>query len=259
MFFDSHCHLDADELARDLAHVLQRAEQAGVCHFVVPGVHPDGWPAMAQMARENPNISVAYGVHPEHAELWDDVLQKRLLELAPQGVAIGEIGLDYLLPVSRERQAEAFRAQLRLAQEVQLPVIIHCRRAFADLLTIIRQEIRGEVAGVMHAFSGSVEIAHACRQLGLLIGVAGPVTFTNAVRSRQVVRSLPLEALLLESDAPDLTPEPKRGSGNEPANLPLIAQQVADIHGASIGEVARQTTVNACQLFDLRGNSSKIV
>jgi len=174
----------------------------------------------------------------------------RLRPFAARGVAIGEIGLDYLITaVTRERQQAAFRAQLRLALEMQLPVLIHCRKAFQDLLTILREEHAERVGGVMHAFSGSPEIATECIKLGFLISISGTVTYANAVRPLEIVRQIPLDYLVLETDAPDMTPEPYRGRSNEPAFLIETARKVAEIKGISVEEIARVTTANARRLF----------
>jgi TatD DNase family protein len=181
----------------------------------------------------------------------DDTALAKLQDLAPKVVAIGEIGLDYGYDISREVQQRAFRAQLRLAVRSRLPVLLHCRRAFRDLLVILREEEVARVGGVMHAFSGSPEIALECLELGLCIGVAGPVTYENAVRPVEVVRRIPLGHLLLETDAPDLTPVPYRGCPNEPAFLVETALKVAEIKDVPLEEVARTTTANAERVFRL--------
>jgi TatD DNase family protein len=165
-------------------------------------------------------------------------------------VAIGEIGLDYTLAdVPREAQIAAFRSQLKLALKCGLPLIIHCRKAFQDLLSILMKENVQKVGGVMHAFSGSPETARACIKLGLFISVAGTVTYSSAVKPLAVVKSIPLAHLLLETDAPDMTPEPYRGRPNEPAFLVETARKVAEIKGVTMEEVAAVTTANAERLF----------
>ena len=253
MFIDTHCHLDDPSLSDRLPAVLAAASSAGVTRFIVPGVEPAGWPRSAALAREEAGVHAAFGLHPMHAALWSDRVLAELTQWLPQGVAVGEIGLDYLLEgVPRELQADSFRAQLRLAVGHGLPVLIHCRRAFRDLLAILREEHVERVGGVMHAFSGSPEVARECLGLGLSISVAGPVTYGNAVRPVEVVRQIPLERLLLETDAPDMTPEPYRGQDNEPAYLVEVARKVAAIKGVSVEEVAAVTTANAERLFLLK-------
>jgi TatD DNase family protein len=250
MLIDTHCHLDDPAIHPRLPAVLAAATAAGVDGFIVPGVSPDGWEYIARLAGGNKGVYAACGLHPMHAALFDETLVERLRPFAVRGVAVGEIGLDYLVDnVPRVRQQAAFRAQLRLAQEMQLPVLIHCRKAFQDLLTILREEHAERIGGVMHAFSGSPETARECMDLSFLIAVAGPVTYRNAVRPLEIVRQIPLDYLVLETDAPDMTPEPYRGRPNEPAFLVETARKVAEIKGIPLEEVARVTTANAERLF----------
>lgn len=251
MFVDTHCHLDDSSLAGRLPAVLARAEAAGVSRFIIPGVGPDHWDDIMRLSRQDPRICVAPGIHPLRAAACCDDSLARLEQLAADTVAIGEIGLDNTYQIPRDVQQRAFRAQLRLAVRRGLPVILHCRRAFADLLAILREERVDTVGGVMHAFSGSPEIAAECVRLGLCIGVAGPVTYDNAVRPVEVVRRTPLDQLLLETDAPDLAPVPYRGMCCEPAYLLEIARKVAAVRGIEVEEVARMTTANAERLFRL--------
>jgi TatD DNase family protein len=250
MLIDTHCHLDDPALLSRLPEVLAAAAQARVARIIVPGVGPDGWPAIAALAREVKRVHAAFGLHPMHACLSTSGLLADLARILPGAVAVGEIGLDYTLPeVPREIQQEAFRGQLRLAAGQGLPVLIHCRRAFQDLLRILREEGVERVGGVMHAFSGSPEIAWECVRLGLYISVAGTVTYENAVRPLEVVRQISLDHILLETDAPDMTPEPCRGRVNEPAFLVETARKVSGIKGVIVEEVARVTTANAERLF----------
>jgi TatD DNase family protein len=251
MLVDTHCHLDDPAFLARLPEVLSAGRRAGVAKYLVPGVGPEGWEGIARLAAAEDGIYPAFGLHPMLAGHFDGTLLERLRLFTGGAVAIGEIGLDYLVDVPRERQQAAFRAQLRLAVAAGLPVMIHCRRAFRDLLAILREEEVERVGGVMHAFSGSPEIARECVQLGLAIGVAGTVTYANAARPVEVVRQVPLEHLVLETDAPDLTPEPHRGKPNEPAFLVEIARRVAEIKGVTLEEVAAATTRNAERLFRL--------
>jgi TatD DNase family protein len=252
MLFDSHCHLDDPRLRPQLPAILAEAEAAGVTGFLVPGVAPDGWPGIAGLADEFPHILPAFGVHPMHADLVSGDTVSELRRRCRHAVAIGEIGLDYLIDYPAPKlQREAFRAQLRVAAEFGLPVLIHCRKGFPDLLEILAQERVERVGGVLHAFSGSPEIARECLRLGLHISLAGSVTYQNAVRPVAVAASLPLERLLLESDAPDLAPEPHRGGINLPKYLAATAERVAAIRGIALPELARATTQNASRLFRL--------
>ena len=252
MFIDTHCHLDDTSLRDRLGDVLAAATAVGVESFIVPGVGPEGWDDIVALAAGEPSIHAAPGIHPMCAERCSDSALRRLTELCGEAVAIGEIGLDYTCEeVSREVQQQAFRAQLRLAVANDLPVLIHCRRAFQDLLCILREEGAGRVGGVMHAFSGSPEIAAECIGLGFLISIAGTVTYGNAVRPLEVLRRTPLEHLVLETDAPDMTPEPYRERPNEPAFLVETAKKVAEIKGVPLEEVAAVTTANVERMFRL--------
>ena len=252
MYIDTHCHLDDPILFDRLPEVIGNARLAGVERFIVPGVGPDGWGKIAALADAREGIFPAFGLHPMHADLYGEAVIADLARYAEKAVAIGEIGLDYTLPeIPRELQQRAFRGQLQLAVDMGLPLLIHCRRAFQDLLRIMREERAEKVGGIMHAFSGSLETARECIGLGFAISVAGPVTYRNAVRPLELVRSIPLGHLVLETDAPDMTPEPFRGTHNEPAYLVETAEKVAEIKGISIEELAAVTTRNAERLLHL--------
>lgn len=250
MIIDTHCHLDHPSLAQRLAAVLGDARRVGVEKFLVPGVEPEGWDGIAQLAGRGGGVFAAFGLHPLLAHRCHGGLLEELEVYASGAVAIGEIGLDYGGDsVSRDEQHAALRCQLRLALRLGLPVLLHCRRAFQDLLAIIREERVREVGGVMHAYSGSLEMAREFIREGLHISVAGTITWRNAVKPLQVAAHIPLEHLLLETDAPDMTPEPHRGRDNEPAFLRLIAEKLAAVRGVSVEEVAEGTTANAERLF----------
>lgn len=248
---DTHCHLDQDIFSARLPVVLESARQAGVTRFVVPGVHPDGWERMAALARSHKGVYPAFGIHPMHAGLVDDAVLARLAEIAGSGIAIGEIGLDPSYPLPLEQQEHAFREQLRLAVSLGLPVLVHCRRAFQRTLRILRDEGGNRIGGIMHAFSGSPEMAREFIRLGFLISICGTVTWANAVRPVSLARELPPESLVLETDAPDLTPQVFRGEPNQPAYLAEVLQTVAQIRGISPGDLAAQTTQNAATALTL--------
>jgi len=250
MLIDTHCHLDAPQLQERLAAIIAAAGSCGVDRFIVPGVAPQTWGRIIALTSEDERIFAAPGVHPMHADMWSEAAGLILQQITPEIVAIGEIGLDYsagMLP--RELQQEVFRAQLKIARGASLPVIIHCRKAFADTLRILVEEQVQGLGGVMHAFSGSVETARECISLGLKIGIAGPVTWGNAVRPIKIVEEIPLQHLLLETDSPDIPPEPQRGMINEPAFLVHIARKVAEIKGVAVETVARITSENASAVF----------
>jgi TatD DNase family protein len=253
---DSHCHLDLEPLKSMLPQILQEAGAAGVQEFVVPGVHPAGWGGISAIAAETPGIFPAYGIHPMHAGTVNDRVLDQLLEVSAEGVAIGETGLDPAYTVSMELQERVFREQIRVAVRCGLPLLIHCRRAFQRVVKILREERAGRVGGIMHAFSGSVEMAHEFIRLGFAISISGTVTWNNAVKPLRVARELPLEHLVLETDAPDMTPQRYRGIFNRPAWIMETARQVAEVRGVSLGEVARTTTDNARRILRLGSGSA---
>jgi TatD DNase family protein len=245
---DTHCHLDLEPLSRDLAAVVSDAYLAGVTHFVVPGVHPDGWERMARVAREHASAFPAFGIHPMHAGLADDSTLLRLAALSSSGVAIGEIGLDPSYAVSMESQERAFRNQLRLAVSLGLPVLVHCRRAFQQTLQILKEEGARHVGGIMHAFSGSPEMAREFIRLGFAISISGMVTRDTSVKLTRLVSELPLEELVLETDAPDLTPQRYRGQTNQPAYL------METLH--AVARIKRVDALVAAELFRFRSLAS---
>ncbi|MDD2850345.1 MAG: TatD family hydrolase [Desulfuromonadaceae bacterium] len=240
--FDSHCHLNLEPLNAACLEFIREAGSVGVKGFLVPGVHPDDWPGIRSLAGEISSVQAAYGIHPMHADRANDRVFEQLREYSCHGVAIGEIGLDPHCPVSLERQELAFREQLRIAVDSGLPVLVHCRQLFQQVLNILREEHAGHTGGIMHAFSGSLEMAREFIRLGFVISICGTVTWDNAVRPLQFARQLPLEHLVLETDAPDLTPQRYRGAFNRPAWLPECAVRVAELRGIPFDEVAVATT-----------------
>ncbi len=253
MLVDTHCHLADPVLAAKLSDIIEAGKMAGVLKFIVPGIEPEEWKRINLLQRSLPEVFPAYGLHPMHAGKFGDKIIEELESLAPSAVAIGEIGLDYTLEqVPRLEQISSFRSQLRLARKLDLPVVLHCRKAFQDLFKILEEEKILPIRGVMHAFSGSVETAEKCVKMGLYISIAGSVTFSNAVKPVTVVEKIPLQYLLLETDAPDLTPEPYRGQHNQPAFLVATARKIAGIKGISLQNLADTTTMNAIKLFRLQ-------
>jgi TatD DNase family protein len=194
-----------------------------------------------------------------HAALLTPEVESKLRQLSSSARAIGEIGLDYALIVhDRKLQQTALHRQLSIAAEAGLPVLIHCRNAFADLIAILKEHRVDRFGGVMHAFSGSPEVARECIRIGLHISLAGTVTYANAVRPPAVAATVPLERLLLETDAPDLAPEPYRGTQNVPAYLLETARRIATIKGVSLEELAHVTTANAFRLFRIPPDDHRI-
>lgn len=208
------------------------------------------------LAEREPDLYAAVGIHPHDAAEADEAAfeeLRRLAEASGRVVAIGEIGLDFFRNLSpRDVQAEVFRRQLDLARRVGKPVLIHCREAHAETLEILRAEGVQSVGGIMHCFSGDAEVARRCLDLGLLISLAGPVTYPNARKLPEVVRLVPEDRLVVETDCPFLPPQPYRGKRNEPAYLPITAARVAELKGAPLEELGRRMTENALALFAIR-------
>ncbi len=252
--FDTHVHLDMLPAGFDLAEEVALAERRGVRRFLIPGVSPRGWPHLVSVASQVAGGLTAPGLHPLAAHLWSESTADELTGLlaAENAVAIGEIGLDGQLDFPPAGvQEKAFRGQLRLARETGLPVVLHCRKATGRLLEILREEGAGECGGIWHGFSGSRETAAAAIELGFALAFGGPLTWPDARRAPEVLKMLPAEWIVLESDAPDLPPHPHRGEPNRPAYLALVAERVAALRDWSPEETARITTANACRVLKL--------
>jgi len=249
---DSHCHLDASEFDADRDAVIARAHAAGVQAQVVPAVTAASWPKLRQVCQQAPGLYPAYGLHPmflaEHqpghlADLRGWIERER-------PCAIGECGLDFFVEgLDAEAQQRYFVGQLELAREFDLPVIVHARRAVDAVIAAIKRV--GGLRGVVHSFSGSPEQAAQLHKLGFLLGLGGPLTYERAQRLQRLVREMPLEQLLLETDAPDQPDAGVRGQRNEPARLAVIARHVAALRGSDVETVARVTSGNARRLFAL--------
>lgn len=248
---DTHCHLNHPDFAADASHVWNRAREAGVHHAIVVGYDLASSETALQIAEQFDGCWASVGIHPHDAVQCEQNALLRLHQLASQRrvVAVGEIGLDYYRNLSpREAQQHALEQQMDLALQLRLPVIIHCRDAYDDLLdTLSRYSLRG----VLHCFSGEPRHAQRAVEMGWYLGIGGVVTFKNAHTLREVVQQTPLENLILETDAPYLAPMPYRGKRNEPAYIPLIAEMVASLKNVPLEELATVTTQNARCLFSL--------
>jgi TatD DNase family protein len=261
-FTDTHCHLDFDRFDRDRDQVLKRAWKANLVWILNPGIDLHTNAAAIALARQHPErIHASVGIHPNFGQPWTADILPTLREQAQDKrvLAIGEIGLDYYRRHTPfDQQRTMFKEQLSLAAELSLPVVIHNRDATEDVIRIL-QEWHGDLVrsgsplaerpGVLHSYSADLDTAKRAIELNFFIGISGPVTFNNAPERKSVTRNLPLAHLLLETDAPFLTPHPHRGKRNEPSYIPLIAEEIARLHNTSPKNVAEITYKNARRLF----------
>lgn len=252
MLIDSHCHLDAADFAADRAAVLARARAAGVVAQIVPAVTASTFDALAALTTAEPDLHAGYGLHPmylaEHRPEHLDLVRARLA--SGDAVAVGECGLDYFVDgLDPEQQRRYFVAQVELAREFDLPLVLHARRAVDEVIATLRRI--GGVRGVVHSYSGSEEQARQLWKLDFCLGIGGPVTYDRAQRLRRLVATMPIEYLLLETDAPDQPDQWHRGQRNEPSHLPTIAQTIAGLRGISVGEIASATSANARRVFKI--------
>ena len=262
MYIDSHCHLFYDDFTVDLADVLARAEAAGVTKCVVPATNYKTALQSLALADRYPALSVSIGFHPLDLEHFCEEDFEKLKKLAthPKVVAIGEIGLDYFYDTSpREYQKEIFIRQIEFAVQKDLPIIVHTRDSMEDAIEIVTgiarehgQWKREGIRGVFHCFTGSAEQANILIENRFYVSFPGPITFKKNEVMAKTVKAIGIEHIMLETDAPFLTPVPFRGKRNEPSYIPLIAQKISEITGVSAEEIARQTTANAKRLFTLR-------
>jgi TatD DNase family protein len=254
MLIDSHAHLDMEEFDRDREEVLARALEAGVTHVISIGIDLASSRKALDLARKNDFVSSTVGYHPHNAREVDALLLRELADLAadPNVVAWGEIGLDFYRRHSTpQSQIEALERQLDMAGEIGLPVIIHDRDAHDQLSEILRKrKIRH--GGVIHCFSGDYELARILMDMGFYISIPGTVTYKKAALTQEVAAKIPLQHLLVETDAPFLSPVPHRGKRNEPAFVKFTVQEIARLRGMDFAELARVTSENAKILFKLR-------
>ena len=249
---DSHSHFDAAEFDADRAAVQARALAVGVARQVVPAVDAAGWPKLKSVCTEFDDLFPAYGLHPMYLEAHRPEHLRELHDWIERErpVAVGECGLDFFVEgLDAEAQRFYFEGQLQLAREFELPVVVHARRAVDAVIAAIRKV--GGLRGVVHSFSGSAEQAKQLHGLGFMLGIGGPVTYDRANRLRALVATMPLEQLLLETDAPDQPGAAHRGERNEPAFLPEVLDVIAGLRGMEPSELAAATTANAERLFRL--------
>lgn len=252
-FVDSHCHLDFPELAGNLPDVLANMRHNGVVGALCVSVDLEKLPQMLKLVEQHPNIYASVGVHPDY-EGVEEPSVARLVELAqhPRVIAIGETGLDYFrLKGDLGWQRTRFRNHIRAARECGKPLIVHTREAAADTLRIMAEENAAEAGGVMHCFTETWEVAEAALAMGFYISFSGIVTFKNAKQLKDVAQRVPLERILLETDAPYLAPAPHRGKLNQPAYVKHVAEEIALLRGIGVDEAGRRTTENFERLFRL--------
>ena len=253
MLVDTHAHLQMNKFNRDRDAVVERAKEAGVAYIINASFDIASSHQAVRLAEEYDNLYAAVGVHPHDAKTLNDRGMKTLRKLAehPKVVAIGEIGLDYYRDLSpRDIQKQAFENQIRLAKETNLPIIIHNRDAHDDTLAVLKSHGE-EYRGVMHCFSGDMDFADKCIQLGLYISFAGPVTYPKSHDLREVAAEVGDDAFFVETDCPYLTPQFRRSKRNEPAYVRAIAEKIAEIRRVSLEEIAKSTTANAKELFGI--------
>jgi TatD DNase family protein len=255
-WFDSHCHLDVIEFDADRERVLRRAREAGLVGQLLPAIDRAHWQGLAGLAENHGDLHPAYGLHPMFLGADSEADLRALpgfLDRHP-AVAIGECGLDhYVEGLDRDLQLRVFRVQLRIARERGLPVVIHARRALDSVIAELRRI--GGLRGVVHSFSGSREQAMQLYRLGFCLGLGGPATYERAQRLRRLAAEIPIEHLLLETDAPDQPPSWRRGQRNEPGELPRIGTTIAALRGMSPDALALATTDNAQRLFRCAGTA----
>lgn len=255
MLFDTHVHLNADQFIEDREETINRALEAGVTKMVVVGFDEETIRLAIEIAETYDFIYAAVGWHPVDAIDYNESHLEWLEELTKHEkvVALGEMGLDYYWDTSpKDIQADVFRKQIHLAKKVNMPIIIHNREATADIIKILQEENAAEVGGIMHCYSATREELQACLEMNFYISLAGPVTFKNAKEVKEVAKVVPLDRLLIETDAPYLAPHPYRGKRNEPAYVKLVAEEIARLREMSLEDVSRITTENALKIFRLK-------
>lgn len=249
---DTHTHINMIE-SISIEEILNNAKENGIEKVIVPSANPKDFPEIVELINKYDNVYGMLGVHPSDAKDWDDSLINQIKDLCNNKkiVAIGEIGLDYYWDKSfNDLQKDVFIKQIKLANELNLPLDVHDREAHKDTFDILKQyNINSKV--VMHCFSGSVEFAKECVKKGYYLGIGGVVTFKNAIKMKEVAKHIPLEYIILETDAPYLTPVPYRGTENQPAYVKYVAEEIAKLKEISYEEVKNITTSNAERIFNL--------
>lgn len=251
MFVDSHCHLNFPEFSERLPEIYRHMQDNGVSHALCISVDLESFAEVLEIAQSRDNLYASVGVHPDYEDCTEPTVES-LVELAahPKVVAIGETGMDYYrTPGPLEWQRERFRVHIRAARATHKPLVIHTRAASADTLRIMAEEKASEAGGVMHCFTESLEVAQAAMDMGFYISFSGIVTFKNAKELKEVAKAVPLERMLIETDAPYLAPAPHRGKTNEPGFVKHVAEEIARLKGVPLEEVGEATSRNFRRLF----------
>ena len=254
MLIDTHTHIDMENFADRFDEVMQTAKDYGVEKVVIPGVEPSGFDRIIKLCEEYPDVYGAVGVHPEELNSYNEEAENKIKELLKHKkiIAVGEIGLDYYWDKSQiEKQKEIFERQILIAKQAQKPILVHDREAHPDSFEILKKSNAAETGVVMHCFSGSPEFAQQCINEGFYIAIGGVVTFKNAKKVKEVAKTVTLDKLLLETDAPYMTPVPFRGKENQPAYVKFVAEEIAQLRGVSFEEIAEATTANAKKLLKI--------
>ncbi|MEI8389561.1 MAG: TatD family hydrolase [bacterium] len=249
---DTHAHLDFKDFQDNIEEILENSKAVGVEKIIIPGVTLEDMHKIINLIEKYDNLYGAAAIHPSEAKSWQEEYYELFKEYAQHDkvVAIGETGLDYYHDATfKETQQHVFRRHLELAEELNIPVIVHDRESHDDVLAILKEF--PEVKGVMHCFSGDADFAMKCIELGYFIALGGPVTFKNAISPKEVAQIIPIEKLVLETDSPFLAPHPFRGKENDPSKIILVAETIAEIKGLSVEEVANITSSNAERLFGI--------
>jgi TatD DNase family protein len=254
MLIDSHAHLEMPDFKKDLEITIQKAKELGVEYIFTVGTEEKDWKRALEIAHSHPSIYAILGVHPHNAKEINDQTYPLLRELCRDKKvrALGEMGLDFFRNLSpRDTQLKRFREQIGLAKKLGLPIVVHDREAHQETLEILKSENAEECRGIIHCFSGDYEMAKICIGMGFYISIPGTITFKNAEGLREIVKKIPLESLLVETDAPFLTPEPFRGKRNEPGYVRYTAQKLAEIKKISFEKVAEVTSGNALRVYGI--------
>lgn len=261
MLFDTHSHVNDEQFFDHYLDILNAAHSQGVTQIGIPGFDRDSSLRAIEIASMHKGCYAIVGYHPNDGIHVTENSYTELREWAKRSevVAIGEIGLDYHWDTTpKEIQAQVFREQIRLAKDVKLPIVIHDREAHGDIVKILEEEGAGEIGGILHCFSGSLEMAKQCMKMNFRISFGGPITFKNAKRPGEVLKEIPLDYLLVETDAPYLTPEPFRGKQNQPAYVTYVARKMAELREMEFEEICRITTQNAELLFGLSSDRGAV-